>query len=177
MVLIGWVCLEHSPKKPFLWGLDGRGYAPFFLGTLLCEFQVEADEKLKKGVSVVWGTLILGFLCVRLLIGFGNIFGTVGSAPYVRYFEFLAAPGLLLAALNLDPVRMFLEWKPFVWLGMISGALYYVHNNVMQDYFLLDSVLGTSIDFSSGFVFLLVLASVIPFAVLWQYAGKKEYSR
>ena len=70
MILIGWVCLEHSPRLPFLWGLDGRGYAPFFLGTLLCEFQVKAEEQVKKEVSVVWGTLIVGFLIIRQWIGF-----------------------------------------------------------------------------------------------------------
>ena len=173
MVLLGWVCLEHSPRLPFLWGITGRGYAPFFLGALLCEFQVQADKKVKKGVSIAWGTLILAFLIIRLIIGFENIFGSVGSSPYIRYFEFIAAPGLLLAALNLPPLSMFLEWKPFLWLGTLSGALYYVHNNVMEDYLILKNVPGINISFPSGIEFLLGLLSVIPFAVLWQYSGIK----
>ena len=177
MVLIGWGCLQHSPNLPFLWGINGRGYAPFFLGALICEFQIKANEKVRKGVSVVWGTMILGFLIIRLVIGFENIFGTIGSSSYVRYFEFFAAPGLLLVALNLHFIAKFLEWKPFVWLGMMSGALYYVHNNVLEDYYLLNAVLRINQNFSSEFVFLAVLSSIIPFAVLWQYWGKKGMLR
>ena len=173
MVLIGWLCLEHAPRVPFLWGVDGRGYAPFFLGVLLCEFQVKADEDIRKDVSVVWGTLVLGFLLIRLAVGFENIFGPIGSFSYVRYFEFFAAPGLVLSALNLRPVSKFLEWRPFVWLGALSDALYYVHNNVMEDLFLLNAALGSGINFSSGLVFLAVIAGVIPFALLWRYVGKK----
>ena len=173
MVLIGWCCLEHSPKLPFLWGINGRGYAPFFLGVLLCEFQIKANEKVRKGISVGWGTIIFGFLIIRLVIGFENIFGSIGSPSYVRYFEFFAAPGLLLVALNLHSISKFLEWKPFVWLGMMSGALYYVHNNVMEDYHILNAVLGINLNFSSGIVFLTVLSSVIPLAVLWQYLENK----
>ena len=173
MVLIGWVCLEHPPRLPFLWGIDGRGYAPFFLGVLLCEFHVKADETVRKGLSVVWGVLILGFLVIRQIIGFENIFGSIGGNAYVRYFEFVAAPGLLLAALNLSPISRFLAWKPFVWLGMLSGAIYYVHNNVMEDSYLLNSVLVSRINFSSGFVFLTMLVSIIPFAILWQHSERK----
>ena len=44
MVLLGWLCLDRTPNLPFLWYLDGRGYAPFFLGALLCEFQTAASE-------------------------------------------------------------------------------------------------------------------------------------
>ena len=51
MVILGWICLDHSPKLPFLWAMDGRGYATFFLGALLCEFQTEAGEKIRKRVS------------------------------------------------------------------------------------------------------------------------------
>ena len=84
---------------------------------------------------------------------------------------------MLLVALNLHFIAKFLEWKPFVWLGMMSGALYYVHNNVMEDYYLLNAVLRINLNFSSEFVFLAVLSSIIPFAVLWQYWGKKGMLR
>ncbi len=173
MVLIGWVCLEHAPRLPFLWGINGRGYAPFFLGALLCEFQVKAEEKVRKRVSAVWGTLILGFLLIRPAVGFERIFGSIGGSAYVRYFEFIAAPGLLLAALNLRPISGLLSWRPLVWAGSLSAALYYVHNNVMQDYLLLNAAFGSKLSFSSGLVFLAVLVSVIPFAVLWQYLSQQ----
>lgn len=176
MVLVGWVCLEHSPRLPFLWGIDGRGYAPFFLGTLVCEFQVNAKESMRKAVSVAWATLILAALVVRFFVGFENMFGPVGGYAYVRYFEFIVAPGLLLAALNLHPISSLLARKPIVWAGLLSGALYYVHNNVMEDYLILNAALGSRLDFSSGLVFLAVVASVIPFAVLWQHLSKRGQS-
>ena len=85
-----------------------------------------------------------------------SIFGTLGSSSYVRYFEFVAAPGMILRALNLSPVRKCLEWKPLVWLGTLSGTIYYVHNNIMENYLILDSSLGIHLDFSSGWVLLAV---------------------
>ena len=102
--------------------------------------------------------------------------GEIGNAGYVRYFEFIAAPGLILAALNLEPVKKLLECKILVWPGMLSGALYYVHNNVMEDYRLLNSVLESNINFSSWYVFLLVFVSIFPFALLWQYLKNKIIS-
>ena len=140
------------------------------------EFQVKAEEQVKKEVSVVWGTLIVGFLIIRQWIGFEAVFGEIGNAGYVRYFEFIAAPGLILAALNLEPVKKLLECKILVWPGMLSGALYYVHNNVMEDYRLLNSVLESNINFSSWYVFLLVFVSIFPFALLWQYLKNKIIS-
>ena len=173
MVLVGWICLEHSPQLPFLWPIDGRGYAPFFIGALLCEFQTSAREEVKERVSLVWGALILGFFVVRLFIGFENVFGPIGGFAYVRYFEFIAAPGLLLVALNLRPITGLLSWKGFVWLGALSGAIYYVTNCLLEDYFLLNAVTGSTINFSSGLVFIAVVVSVIPFALLWQLAENK----
>ena len=173
MVILGWICLDHSPKLPFLWALDGRGYATFFLGALLCEFQTGAGEKARKGVSLAWGIAISVFFIARHIIGFGNIFGDIGSSSYVRYFEFIAAPGLILAVLNIEPLKKILEWKPFIWLGALSAPLYYLHNNLMEDYRILNCLAGNAADFSAWYVFLAVLLSVIPFAMLWQFAGDK----
>ena len=177
MVLLGWICLDHTPRQPFLWSLDGRGYATFFLGALLYEFQDQAGEKVRRAVSAAWMLLILGILALRLAVGFEKIFGQMGGAAYVRYFEFAAAPGLLLGAVNLAPVRKCLEWKPLLRLGMLSGPVYYVHNCVMEDWRILNGALGLRLDFSSGWVFAAVLISILPFACLWQMAGEKWKGR
>ena len=173
MALVGWICLEHTPKLPFLWSFNGRGYAPFFIGVLLCEFQMDADETLRKNVSAVWTTLIVGFLIVRLIFGFKTIFGTIGVSSYIRYFEFIAAPGMILAALNLPPVTRLLSWEPFFWLGGLSTAIYYVHNNIMQDYAILNNLAGKPINFSAWPIFLIVIFSVVPFAMLYHLAEGK----
>ena len=173
MILVGLICLDFTPKRPFLWNFDGRGYAPFFIGVLLCEFQMEADEKLRRKVSTVWILLIAGVLLARLIFGFKRIFGIIGSRSYIRYFEFIAAPGMLLAALNLPPVTKFLEWKPILWLGGLSTAIYYVHNNVMQDYVILNALAGEPVSFSAWPVFLLTVISMIPFAMLYHFLEGK----
>ena len=90
---------------------------------------------------------------------------------YVRYFTFVAAPGILLAALNLTPVRSVLSLRPLVWLGSLSGAIYYVHNNVMQDYLLLNTLTGSKINLLLPAVFLLILLSMPPWALLFRAAG------
>ena len=173
LVILGWICLDHSPKLPFLWAMDGRGYATFFLGALLCEFQTEAGEKIRKRVSFGWGIVIAVLFAARLIIGFENIFGEVGSSLYVRYFEFFVAPGLILAVLNIEPLKKIFELKPLIWLGVLSAPLYYLHNNIMEDYRILNCLTGNPVSFSSWYIMIAVLLSVIPFAMLWQFAGKR----
>ena len=77
------------------------------------------------------------------------------------------------AALNLSPVRALLSWKPLVWLGGLSAAIYYVHNNVMQDYLLLNALTGAKIDLLAPVSFLLILLSTIPWALLFRAAGTR----
>ena len=170
MVLIGWICLDHTPNLPFLWIIDGRGYVPFFLGALLCEFQKNTSDRQKKIVSLLWFGFVAIFFLVRLVLGFERVFGVLGTARYIRYFEFIAAPGILLAALNLAPVRNLLSRKPLVWLGGLSAAIYYVHNNVMQDYLLLNTSTGSKINLLAPLSLLLVVLSMIPWAMLFRAA-------
>ena len=168
MVLLGWICLDHTPRMPFLWSFDGRGYVPFFLGVLLSEFQRTAAEKRKRLISLLWGAGIAAFFLLHTIVGFERVFGPFGTKSYIRYFEFAAAPGILLCALNLKPIREALSWRPLVWLGGLSASIYYVHNSLMEDYKIVNTITGAKIDFLSEPVFLLVIASVIPFAVLFQ---------
>ena len=99
---------------------------------------------------------------------------------YVRYFEFVVAPGLLLAAVNLPPVSRFLSRAPFLWLGAFSSAIYYVHNNCMEDYMILNSLAGEPVNLLSFPAFLIILVSVIPVAMLYRklasMAGKGDGS-
>jgi peptidoglycan/LPS O-acetylase OafA/YrhL len=169
-VLLGLICLERKPNLPFLWSFDGRGYAPFFLGTLLCEFQTGVSDRHKKLVSLLWFGFVAVFFLLHTVLGFERFFGTLGAMRYVRYFTFVAAPGILLAALNLTPVRAALSVTPLVWLGGLSAAIYYVHNNVMQDYLLLNTLTGSKIDLLAPASFLLIVLSMIPWALLFRAA-------
>ena len=162
MVVLGWVCLEHTPRLPFLWNHDGRGYATFFLGCLLAEFQVRASDSRKQKISWLWIGFIAAFFVFHMVAGFENVFGKFGTMKYVRYFEFIAAPGIILASVNLVPVKKFLSHKAFAFLGELSAAIYYVHNNVMEDYMLLD------IDGTSRLVFLFMIISIILYGILYK---------
>ena len=173
MVFLGWLCLDHTPNLPFLWTFDGRGYVPFFLGALLCEFQKEAWDRQKRLVSLLWSGFVAVFFLFHVALGFERVFGALGTMRYVRYFTFVAAPGILLAALNLSPVRTLLSWKPLVWLGGLSAAIYYVHNNVMQDYLLLNALTGSKVDLLAPVSFLLILLSMIPWALLARALGTR----
>ena len=124
-------------------------------------------------MSAVWTTLIVCFLIVRLIYGFKTIFGSIGVSSYIRYFEFIAAPGMILAALNLPPLTKLLSWKPFFYLGGLSTAIYYVHNNIMQDYAILNHLAGEPISFSAWPIFLIVIVSMVPFAMLYRFAEGK----
>lgn len=168
MLVLGWICLEHTPKQPFLWSFNGRAYAPFFLSVLLCEFQASASDAVKRYVTWVWSGFVAVFFVIHMILGFERVFGPFGTIKYVRYFEFVAAPGILLAALNLRPIRAMLSCRPLCWIGGLSAAVYYVHNNVMQDYWIINKLTGEHIDLLSPVAFLLIVASMIPFALLYQ---------
>ena len=180
MVMIGWVCLEHSPRLPFLWTFDGRGYATFFLGALLAEFQMRVQVKQRKRLTAFLGCFIVAFFLFHSVVGFEKVFGPFGTLKYVRYFEFVVAPGLLLAAVNLPLVSRFLSREPFLWLGALSSAIYYVHNNCMEDYMILNSLAGEPVNLLSFPAFLMILVSVIPVAMVYRMlasmAGKRDGS-
>ena len=168
MVGIGWICLEYSPKLPFLWGINGRGYAPFFLGALLAEFQIRADRKLRVRFSAVLGAFVMAFFIYHMFVGFENVFGEFGTRTYVRYFEFAAAPGLLLTALNLTPVARVLSWKPLMGLSALSTAIYYVHNCLMEDCMIVNHLAGNPVDLCSWPAFLIILVGIIPAAMVFR---------
>ena len=166
MVCLGWICLEHSPKLPFLWSFDGRGYATFFLGVLLAEFQLRISDKQKILVSTIWGSFVLLFFIFHMVAGFENVFGEFGTKNYVRYFEFIAAPGMILSALNLKPIERVFSWQPLLWLGALSSTIYYIHNNCMEDYLIINAVAGNPLDLKSFPAFVVILVSMIPLAII-----------
>ncbi len=51
-------------------------------------------------------------------------------------------------------------------------SLYYVHNNVMVDYTFVDKFFGLNLNFNSIKVFIVIIVSMIPFAVLWNEIAK-----
>ena len=165
---IGWICLEHSPRLPFLWAIDGRGYATFFLGVLLAELQLKLSEKWRFRITAVLGSFIVLFFIFHTVVGFEKVFGDFGTSTYIRYFEFVAAPGLILAAMNLKLIRKLLSWKLLAGLGGLSAAVYYVHNNCMEDYLILNRLAGDPVDLLSFPIFLLILLSMIPAALLYR---------
>ena len=175
MVIVGWICLEHTPKLPFLWTFNGRAYVPFFLGVLLCEFQASASETLRRYVTWVWTGFVAVFFVYHMIVGFERVFGVFGTMNYVRYFEFIAAPGILLGAVNLPPLRKALSWEPLCALGGLSAEIYYVHNNVLEDYWILNRITGDRVNLLAPAAFLLMLASVIPWAMLYRYRKGRLY--
>ena len=173
MVGIGWICLEHTPGLPFLWSFNGRGYAPFFLGALLSEFQSNVSRKWRSRISLIWLTFIAAFFVFHTIVGFEQVFGNFGTLNYVRYFEFVAAPGLILAALNLQPVERILSWEALIWLGALSSAIYYVHNNWMEDCMIVNALAGYPVDLRAFPAFLILLATAIPIAMLYRGIEKR----
>ena len=168
MVGIGWICLEYPPNFPFLWRMNGRGYAPFFLGTLLAEFQIRVDEKHRRSLSAALGLFVVLFFIHHTAVGFEKVFGSFGTMAYVRYFEFVAAPSLILMALNLQPMALIFSWKPLLWLGTLSPIIYYIHNCLMEDCLILNHLAGEPVNLVTWPVLLLILIGIIPAAMLYR---------
>ncbi len=170
MVVLGWICLDHTPKLPFLWSLNGRGYATFFLGALLAEFQRGVSEHVRKRISLVYAVCLALFFVFHTVLGFERVFGGFGTKTYIRYFEFVAAPGMILAALNVPVVGRVLSCRGLLWLGLLSSAIYYVHNNWMEDCLILNFLAGEPVDLRSIPAFLAMLAGTVLLAMLYRRA-------
>ena len=80
----------------------------------------------------------------------------------------MVAPGLIPAALNLRSVERILSWKALTWLGALSPAVYYVHNNWIEDCMIVNALAGEPFDLRSGPAFLIMLATTIAVAVIYR---------
>ena len=114
------------------------------------------------------GAFVMAFFIYHMFVGFENVFGEFGTRTYVRYFEFAAAPGLLLTALNLTPVARVLSWKPLMGLSALSTAIYYVHNCLMEDCMIVNHLAGNPVDLCSWPAFLIILVGIIPAAMVFR---------
>lgn len=177
MVVVGWICLEHTPQLPFLWMYNGRGYATFFLGALLAEFQASVGREWRSRISLTWIAFIAVFFIFHMIVGFEQVFGKFGTLNYVRYFEFVVAPGLILAALNLRSVERILSWKALTWLGALSPAVYYVHNNWIEDCMIVNALAGEPFDLRAGPAFLIMLTTTIAVAMIYRKQERFCYEK
>ena len=168
MVVVGWICLEHTPQWPFLWSSNGRGYATFFLGALIAEFQLSVSGEWRSRISLTWSAFITIFFIFHMVVGFEQVFGRFGTLNYVRYFEFVVALGLILAALNLRFVGRIFSWKALTWLGALSPAVYYVHNNWIEDCMIINALAGEPFDLRAGPAFLILLTTTIAVAMIYR---------
>ena len=61
-----------------------------------------------------------------------------------------------------------LSWQPFLWLGALSPAIYYVHNNWLEDLMIINTLAGEPVNLLSLPAFLIMMAGVLPVALLYQ---------
>ena len=162
MVVVGYICITKKWDIPFLYFNSGRGYASFFMGTLLHEFQEKIGKRKREKIS---GSALAFLIFVTILSAINGVEPTFGD--FYRCFVFIIAPTIIISTLNLNFVRAFFELRPFVWLGSISMSIYYVHNNVMVDYTIINEILNLKLNFNSTKAFVIIIVSMIPFAVLW----------
>ena len=111
-----------------------------------------------------------------MIVGFEQVFGKFGTLNYVRYFEFVVAPGLLLAALNLRFAECILSWKALTWLGALSPAVYYVHNNWIEDCMIVNALAGEPFDLCACPAFLILLTTTIAVAMIYRNRFMPEIS-
>lgn len=168
MVTIGYICTTKEWDIPFLYNNSGRGYTSFFLGALIYEFQEKVNKKKREKIAISVIICLFASIMLSAVNGIPSTFGT----DFYKYFVFVISPTIIIAALNLNFAKRFFEWRGFVWLGGLSMSLYYVHNNVMVDYTFVDKFFGLNLNFNSIKVFIVIIVSMIPFAVLWNEIAK-----
>jgi len=142
MTCLGYACITYNWEMPFLYYEDGRGYAPFFFGTLLYEIYSRTKEKIGRSLAI--GLLIFSIcgLIIRICVGLENAYG-----DFYKYFIFVLCPTFIMSALYVEPIKRWLSMKAFIYLGTISMGVYFVHDALFRSINLLNTLGGNCIEF------------------------------
>lgn len=121
-ILCGYAFLTSGISVSFCQEGNGIGLMNFFIGCALAEIYPWIKGSARKWLGPVSLVTLLFFLWLLHSYGVGIICGNVDIA-----FGFCVCPLILFLALIDGPCSRILRWKPFVFLGNISGSIFFWH--------------------------------------------------
>ena len=168
--LIGLAIVRSGVDVPILNVMTGRGLASFSVGVLLYGVYERRDSfRADRLGYVTLALFIVSYLLLRLRPEF------IGSLQ--MSFIFGIAPSLVLGVLFLPWLARLFAFKPLVFLGKISIAIYLFHFPVQCLIMLLNQALSLNINFSSHAMWLIYVAAVIAVAALYNLLLQKPWER
>lgn len=164
----GLVLSNFGVNYPFINTQIGNGVACFFIGVLLTKLYESRDSFRHQR---------LGYLC---LIGLLIFYLLNWKRPqYIGNFLFLfimgLAPMIILSILFIPWLDKVFSFKPFVFLGNISIAIYLLHFPIQCTIMDFVVYLGLDIDFSKVICWLIYIAIVISFSTIYHFFIEKHF--
>ena len=115
MMVLGLLLMMHPLQLPLLYSTNGRGYFSFFAGIMLAQMMEKTSDEKK---NIRCGGALLVFLGSLMLI---RKWEQLFSFWYVSAFVWTS---LLYLVCQVDILKKFFAWKPFVWLGNMCMPIF-----------------------------------------------------
>ena len=171
MILLGYAILVFEFDLPFLYNANGRGYTSFFVGVVLAElWQLGSIQKHRITVKRFGIVSLILIVCAVI----GDI--TLVLGDFDKVFRFFLVPVLMGNLLVNERLKCLFETPLFQKLGKISMAIYFSHSCYLLLLKYLNEVFSLGLNFSSLRVCLIVMVSVLPIAVGFNFLLQKSMS-
>lgn len=125
-LVIGMVCgytlISADLNIPYCTSSNGIGFMNFFLGCILAELYPRVNRNAHRWLQPAVMVLLAVFLYLMFAFGIEIICGDVNVA-----FAFAVCPMILYLAFSEGICSTVLKWKPIVYLGKISSAVFFWH--------------------------------------------------
>lgn len=128
-IVFGYACTTNELSIPFCHSGNGAGLMNFFIGCSLAEILPLIQHNARKWAAPVSFCILLFFFYLLHGYGIEIICGDVNTA-----FAFCISPLIVYLALADGLCAKILLWKPFLYLGKISGSIFFWHLVIFNAY-------------------------------------------
>ena len=128
-IVCGYGCMTNQLSIPFCHSGNGVGLMNFFIGCSLAEILPLIRYHARKWAAPASFCTLLFFFYLLHSYGIEIICGDVNTA-----FAFCISPLIVYLALAEGLCAKILLWKPFVYLGKISGSIFFWHLVIYNAY-------------------------------------------
>ncbi len=169
--LLGCVVILSRENLPVLNPLMGRGLSCFSIGVLLYGIYERRDRFESRKVGYMLMLLPLSAY-VLLRCGKGKYAGDLQMLTILGI-----APAVVYGLLVVPAVKLFFSWKPFVWLGKISMAVYLFHFPIQCLFKATQLYLYDHIDYTSLIIWMSYVILTLILSALYERLASERLER
>jgi peptidoglycan/LPS O-acetylase OafA/YrhL len=117
------VCMQYDRGASVLFLSPNftRVFAGFFMGCIACALWKHCVEPRAKRV-LTWSSAAVAVICLA-----GQFYSETLIDNYAFVYSVFCFPAIIIAALNIRPLRWVLELRVFRWIGNLSFSIYLLH--------------------------------------------------